>query len=1147
MPSKFLQILRNIGKTCEGTALTEAEVEKVFQEKGFFVELGYDGFGVDLWSQRSSRSQKRFDVALLGFGGRVRTIIEFKQANAGSLGAFQEKLFEEYVKPQLAFLGVLTNGIEFVLYARTNGEFAHQFTLKLSDIIENDAAKIESWLAKKKVQFDSLESVVDHIKLAKESPLIISAPDSEAARIFFQVFQLRRESAFGRLALRLKEQLPKTAESSGFARGSYEFWQKTYARELKDKELPKSWRPFLGSRSGAEIAQFSFALETGYTIISRLILAKAADDNRFPHVRFIARIRDSLNELAVRGRLKPEVYLEVVRRSFDRASETLFSSIFSQDIFDWWFECAAAESRGLFYALAEATLSTCQFDFEELSGDFLGELYQQYFDRDTRKALGEFYTPPEAIEFILDECGYKGQRSHRLLDPACGSGSFLVAALRRYLNNQPPGSNPREVLLDLTEGLRIVGLDINPFAVLMSQVNYAALILPLYAKTIYDDPDFRIVRLPVFRTDSLRIEEREGEWAQESADKLQVNLQFDEATLDVSVYLPIKGGKKDFVKMSVKVPRYGDARKHSLVANLEEYIAALARLFQAVRNKRFPLDDLLTTRFAERAEKLRAYLEPARQALEDTVKVLKVDYEDGRFLKTIEDLVLAVSVKHDLPYDFVVGNPPYVRIQKIPQHVKEYWAGKYQWTGHNYDLYVPFLERAVSSAGQEGWLGSKGRLGFILSGRFLNVDYGEKLREHLPESLRVGVLLDFRDTRVFAGALNYPAILIAERNGEGKQGSLEAARAFTSEAEAQEVIGEFTQLRKQLRGEDSALGNTVEVFKVPRQSLKGPGWWLMPGSEREVFEKVRRQGRPLVEVTATTSGAFQGMATGADSVLVFDEVGAAGGMLKLQPRHEGNGCGCGKKPVEIEKGALRPFLFGKDVGRWSIDWKHTWVLFPYDRYPRKETLEGDVVKEWNLIPCKANIDEFEFLLPKKIQLFEDRFPHAWKYLRKHESKLRAREDHRYEKDKPDGHLWYGAARPQNLEHFHRPKAVLQLLSRRNSFALDEESRFVFQAGGKGGGVYGVAPAGEVGNLRALLAFLNSRIADFLIKEVSSVYGGRFYSYADQFLKELPVAEAILDQASAPSKQLASLSEKLTADVGEQARGLSKVGALSRQL
>ncbi|HEX5483036.1 MAG TPA: N-6 DNA methylase [Terriglobia bacterium] len=1140
MPSKFQQILRSIGKTCEGQSLTEAEVEKVVQGKGFFTELGYEGFGVDLLAQRSGRSQKRFDVALLGFGGRVRTIIEFKQVNAGPLAAFQQKLFDEYVRPQLALFGVLTNGVEFIIYARTNGEFTEQLNLRLAEISEQDAARIEGWLSKKQIHFESLESVSDHLKFIRENPLLVSAPDSEAARIFFQVFQLRPESAFGKLTLRLKELLPKTVESSGFARGSYEFWQKTYARELKDKELPDSWEPFLGSKARTEIAQFSFALETAYTIISRLILAKAADDHRFPHVRFMARIRDSLNELTVRDRLKPEHYLEVVRRSFDRASETLFSSIFSQDIFDWWFECSIPEARGLFYALAESTLASCQFNFEDLSGDFLGELYQHYFDRDTRKALGEFYTPPEAIEFILDECGYKGQRGHRLLDPACGSGSFLVAALRRYLSSQPPGSDPKGVLLDLTEGLRIVGFDINPFAVLMSQVNYAALILPLYAKTIYDDPDFRIVRLPVFRTDSLRIEEREGEWAQESADKLQVNLQFDEATLDVSVYLPIKGGKKDFVKMSVRVPRYGDARKQALVANLEEYIAALARLFQAVRDKRFTLDDLLAVRFAERSEKLRSYLEPARNALEETVSVLKGKYQDGRFLKTIEDLVLAVSLKNDLRYDFVVGNPPYVRIQKIPQHIKEYWAGKYEWTEHNYDLYVPFLERAVNSAGQEGWLGRQGRLGFILSDRFLNVDYGEKLRERLPESLRVDVLLDFRDTRVFAGALNYPAILIAERDGAARKGSLEAARVFTSEAGAQDVMSEFNVLRKKLDRNDSERSATVEVFKFPRQRLKGRGWWLMPPDEQQIFDKLTKDSaQKLIELTATSSGGFAGYQTSADAILVLDEAEDLGKTVKLWPRHEGNGCGCGKKPVEIEKDALRPFLFGRDVARWSIDWKRSWVLFPYDRYPKKESLEGDVVEEWNLIPSKANLDKFQFLRPEKIRLFEDRFPKAWKYLCKHEEKLRAREDHRYEQGKSEEHNWYGATYPRGLDYYFRPKLVLQLLSRRNSFAVDQEGKFVFQAGGKGGGVYGIAPASEVGNLRLLLAFLNSRLADFLMKQVSSVYGGRFYSYADQFLKGLPIIETILDENSTPARKLASLADQLTNNAAIRAELLRK--------
>jgi hypothetical protein len=61
----------------------------------------------------------------------------------------------------------------------------------------------------------------------------------------------------------------------------------------------------------------------------------------------------------------------------------------------------------------------------------------------------------------------------------------------------------------------------------------------------------------------------------------------------------------------------------------------------------------------------------------------------------------------------------------------------------------------------------------------------------------------------------------------------------------------------------------------------------------------------------------------------------------------------------------------------------------------------------------------------------------------------------------------------------------------------------------------------------LLAFLNSKITDFLMKEVSSVYGGRFYSYADQFLRDLPVAEAILDTRRGGTRRLSRIAEALT--------------------
>ncbi len=58
MPYRFHQLLRNIGKACENSSPTEAEVEKLFQEHDFLLELGYEGIGKDILAQRS-RSQKR--------------------------------------------------------------------------------------------------------------------------------------------------------------------------------------------------------------------------------------------------------------------------------------------------------------------------------------------------------------------------------------------------------------------------------------------------------------------------------------------------------------------------------------------------------------------------------------------------------------------------------------------------------------------------------------------------------------------------------------------------------------------------------------------------------------------------------------------------------------------------------------------------------------------------------------------------------------------------------------------------------------------------------------------------------------------------------------------------------------------------------
>lgn len=77
-----------------------------------------------------------------------------------------------------------------------------------------------------------------------------------------------------------------------------------------------------------------------------------------------------------------------------------------------------------------------KFDFSRIEGDPLGDLYQQYFDPETRKELGEFYTPQPVIDYIMDSVGYEyGVSSERIIDSSCGSGTFLVEVVNRYLED----------------------------------------------------------------------------------------------------------------------------------------------------------------------------------------------------------------------------------------------------------------------------------------------------------------------------------------------------------------------------------------------------------------------------------------------------------------------------------------------------------------------------------------------------------------------------------------------------------------------------------------------------------------------------------------------------------------------------------------
>jgi hypothetical protein len=103
-------------------------------------------------------------------------------------------------------------------------------------------------------------------------------------------------------------------------------------------------------------------------------------------------------------------------------------------------------------------------------GDLFKPLYEELFPQSLRHALGEYYTPDWLAEHVLDQVGYHGQPDVRVLDPACGSGTFLLAAVRRLRAKAcEDGRTPDAVLRDILQN--ICGMDLNPLAAITARAN----------------------------------------------------------------------------------------------------------------------------------------------------------------------------------------------------------------------------------------------------------------------------------------------------------------------------------------------------------------------------------------------------------------------------------------------------------------------------------------------------------------------------------------------------------------------------------------------------------------------------------------------------------------------------------------------------
>lgn len=178
-------------------------------------------------------------------------------------------------------------------------------------------------------------------------------------------------------------------------------------------------------------------------------------------------------------------------------AEAQVHGVVESDFFDWLLE---VDGGGAFVkALARRLV---RFAWRDVEHDVLKVLYESVISSEQRKKLGEYYTPDWLADRVVNEA-VNAPLSQRVLDPACGSGTFLFHSIRRYLEKaREAGVTDSDALEGVTA--HIFGMDIHPVAVTFARVTY---LLAIGAERLQAQ-DRPVLSIPVYLGDSIQ-------WGQE--------------------------------------------------------------------------------------------------------------------------------------------------------------------------------------------------------------------------------------------------------------------------------------------------------------------------------------------------------------------------------------------------------------------------------------------------------------------------------------------------------------------------------------------------------------------------------------------------------------------------------------------------------
>lgn len=706
------------------------------------------------------------------------------------------------------------------------------------------------------------------------------------------------------LSRALHEQLDAELGHSpdGLTARLFDQWERLFAvatgvtgeAEALKADARKALASALGHKaSEIDPARALFALQTYFAVVTKLIATLSLS-------LFVERAKWNLAELAVGGDEDFKEDMEWLHRGRPFADIGL-RNVIEPDVFSWflanWTPAVREHVRLVVERLKEYDPATLQVSPED-ARDLLKDLYQGLLPRPLRHALGQYFTPDWLAGRALDALGYRGDPAERLLDPACGTGTFLVMAIGRLTERlREDGVAAREALGAVLD--QIVGFDIDPLAVVAARANYVLALGPLVGAVK------KPVDIPVYLADSI---------VSPTLKKLQ---------LGDRLVLKTAAGRFDLpacIDSEVELRDVCDLATQGLDEGwpAEEFVQKAARVCKAKTEERKILDE-----FYERCREQH------------------VGEVDGIWPRIFRNAYMPAFLDR---FDLVVGNPPWVNWEHLPASYRALTKPLWEDAG----LFVHGGMEAMLGAGKKDvamlmsyvitdrLLGDGGRLAFVITETvFKTSGAGQGFRRFKVGKsgppIKVKHVDEMIDLNPFEGASNRTALVTWERGKPTRY-----------------PVGYTVWQRKVPRGIGRNATNE-EVERMTRRlklaaspvSTEDPTspWITAPRGLVTALRKVA-----AVDQTKTYE-AHEGVNSGGANGIYWLSVDGepdAEGRVPVSNLHD-----VGKKTIpkrygRIEAKLLHPLVRGTDVRRWGVKtWNH--ILFVQDPKTREGIDEKTMV------------------------------------------------------------------------------------------------------------------------------------------------------------------------------------------------------------